>query len=64
MSIKQFIPNSDRLSSEEDEIKRWKNSYERFELEKLRVSDPERYHMIYPSVLRIWQQRQNDLSYE
>lgn len=65
MSVNQFIPNLvlSRFQNE-DETMRWIASHEHFELEKLRVSDPERYHMIYPSVLRIWQQRRNDFTYE
>ena len=62
MPLKQFIPNPVLLASQKDgEMVRWLASHQHYELEKLRLSNPERYRMVYPSVLRLLQQRQSDL---
>ena len=65
MSMKQFIPHPVPLFSQKEfETLKWEASYQHYELEKLRVLNPERYRLIYPSVMRMRLQRRNDLVHE
>ena len=65
MSLKRFTPTPrEDFHALPDSVARWNASRQHFELEKLRVEDPERYHMIYPSALRMWQQRQDDYQHQ
>ena len=65
MPKKQFMSGPAPLPPQnEDELTRWKEEFERFELEKLRVSNPERYRVVYPLVMRMRIQRRHGLIHE